>query len=246
MFEPFMEFIKESAPSTDFFCFQEVFNSDSLFKADVIYPDLRSTIYNDLVQALPGFNGHFAQADMTMIDDKPLPEGLAIFSAKNIDITSNGSVIVYEKDDDVRPTERSKILQYVRFVRDGKETTLCNFHGIAFPGNKLDTEARLSQSHRIAEFLSGESGDKILGGDFNLLPKTESISIIESVGMSDLIKDFNIKSTRSDISYEKYKDEPVQQYFADFAFTSKNIEVRDFKVPRMNISDHLPLILQLN
>ena len=45
--------------------------------------------------------------------------------------------------------------------------------------------------------------------------------------------------------YQWYIDK-VQQRFADFAFTSKGIKVRSFEVPRLNISDHLPLILQID
>jgi len=57
--------------------------------------------------------------------------------------------------------------------------------------------------------------------------------------MRNLIKDYDITSTRSKL-YTKHK-KPV--LFADYIFTSPEIEVRDFKVLPDVVSDHLPLLL---
>jgi hypothetical protein len=247
MLGPFTEFIKESAPSTDFFCFQETFNYDGRVNLGSDLDGARSDIFRELERMLPDFSGFFAPTNTMRIGEAEVSDGLSIFGKKSIKIESKGDLTVYRSDKyPNRPLERTKNIEYVRFMHNGRETTLVNFHGAALPGSKLDTEERLGQSRHIVDFLNGEAGEKILGGDFNLMPQTESIGIIESAGMRNLIKDFNIESTRSDISYEKYKSEKVQQRFADFAFTSKGIKVRSFEVPRLNISDHLPLILQID
>ena len=79
-------------------------------------------------------------------------------------------------------------------------------------------------------------GKKILVGDFNLLPDTKSLKILEK-GMRNLIKEFKIKDTRGEL-YEK------ELRFADYALVSSDVMVLDFKVLNEKISDHLPLYLE--
>jgi endonuclease/exonuclease/phosphatase family metal-dependent hydrolase len=119
-----------------------------------------------------------------------------------------------------------------------------NLHGLAYPGSKLDTSERLAQSQKIVEFLNNEKGEKILGGDFNLMPDTEGIRMIEAAGMHNLVKEFNIRTTRSELSYARYP-EAERQYFSDYVFVSSGIRVLSFAVPAISVSDHLPMILEV-
>ena len=248
MYEPLMEFIGESEPSTDFFCFQEVFNGDNELGLDLgrNLLDFKLDILSKLMRALQNFDLFYAPTSTVKMGDGEVTVGLAIFSKKGIKIDSKGDVTICrcDKSDDLFGSSRN--MQYVRLINNGAKITLCNFHGTVFPGDKLDTGERLSQSRRIVEFLNKEDGERVLGGDFNLMPQTKSIEIIESSGMSNLIKDFNISSTRSDISYEMYKHMNNQQHFADYVFVSSDVNAKSFEVPRLGISDHLPLILQLD
>lgn len=62
--------------------------------------------------------------------------------------------------------------------------------------------------------------------------------------MRNLIKEFNIKQTRSNLSpYAKTKN---FQKFADYTFITNDVVVKDFQVPYIEISDHLPLILEFS
>jgi len=127
---------------------------------------------------------------------------------------------------------------------DGKEFWLGNPHGTAYPGDKKDSEIRISQSKTILNSFK-EDGPKIIGGDFNLLRDTRSISILEEVGYRNLISEFNIKSTRNKVAWDRFKNDPnfVKQYDSDFCFVSKEIKVKNFEVPNIEASDHEPLIL---
>ena len=78
-------------------------------------------------------------------------------------------------------------------------------------------------------------GRKIICGDFNLLSHTKSIQMIGDE-YTDLIKKYDVKSTRSSL-YTK-----VLRY-SDYVFTDKDISINDFSVPSMEVSDHLPLVL---
>lgn len=246
IYEPLLEFLKQSVPTTDFFCFQEVYDSPD---GQLIADGARANILSDLTQTLPDFQLYYAPVQ----DDFHLPEnpsrvsyGLAIFAKKNIRIHSTGEVYIFRtknsmvgNDDQTTPMN----LQYLRFTHRGQLYTLAHAHGIYFPGIKLDTPQRLVQSQKIVEFLNQETGPKIFTGDLNLMPQTESIELIEQAGMKNLIKEFHITSTRSALNYAKYPAND-RQYFADYMFVSPDIKVVDFQVPTISISDHLPLMLQ--
>ena len=75
-------------------------------------------------------------------------------------------------------------------------------------------------------------------GDFNLLPNTQSLAILEE-GMRNLIKEFGITSTRSELYTKSEK-------YADYILTSPDIAVHDFKVFSDTISDHLPLMVEFS
>lgn len=249
IFDPFMSFVKESAPSTDFFCFQEMV--DSSIQGITNFGG-RSDIRKKLAEALPRFQEYY-EASHNALDKEGKPDpattiGVSIFTKKGIEIKSKGKVHVQGDASGLRHDDRlgaPHYLQYVRFEHDKKPYTLANMHGTAHPGSKLDTPERLEQSKRIVDFLAKGKGEKILGGDFNLLPETESIKMIEKAGMRNLILEHGIKTTRSELNYARYP-ENERQYFSDYAFVSPGAEITNFEVPQLNISDHLPLILELS
>lgn len=250
MFQPLMEFIAANSRSTDIFCFQEVFRGDTGKDADSHpkFAEFRPKILDELASELNGFEAFFSPVTSINVGGIGVAEGLAIFTRKGIKIDSKGDIPIHKKEilDPESILDSFKAMQYIRFGKDGRNFTVCNFHGVAYPGDKLDNEDRLNQSRKIAEFLEGEKSEKILGGDFNLLPHTESISIIESAGMRNLIKEFKITSTRSETNYKRYRHLGREmQHFADYAFVSQPVKVESFEVPAVDISDHLPLVLQI-
>ncbi len=54
------------------------------------------------------------------------------------------------------------------------------------------------------------------------------------------------KQTRNKIGWEFFKDQEgfVKQYYADYCFATSEIDVKNFEVPYVEVSDHLPLILK--
>jgi endonuclease/exonuclease/phosphatase family metal-dependent hydrolase len=120
---------------------------------------------------------------------------------------------------------------------------LCNLHGTARPGNKLDTAQRINQSRGLIDFFKDKNGMKIIGGDFNLLPETKSAQMFEENGYRNLIKEFRIRTTRNRLAWELYPDD--KQYYSDYVFVSPEVKVKEFSVPENEISDHLALVLGL-
>lgn len=268
VYEPLMKYLRDESRDTDFFCLQEVFDSPL---ARTVSWGGRADILSHLQNALPDFISHYAVAvknyDGDEYTDFELSHGDAIFSKKDITIASHGDFFISGEEMPLQggPKIFPHKLQYVRFEKDGVLYTLANVHGIAFPGSKLDTSDRLAQSQKIADFLKDEQREKILGGDFNLMPDTESIRMIEragpvrgktpaasaaplvrasnGAGMRNLIKEYGITDTRGAIAHERYPTSD-RQYFADYAFVASGIRVINFTVPQVEISDHLPLILE--
>lgn len=249
VFEPLIAFLREHAPTTDFFCLQEVFDAAQIVPTAF---DYRTTILKDLNDMLPDFVPRFAPAvqgfdgDMIVMHDADLTLGIGIWAKKNIEIESHGDFLIVGEN--WRLEEPSGMfphnLQYIRFRDTGVPYTLAHLHGAPQPGTKRDTVERITQSQKVIDFLAGEEGEKILGGDFNLMPDTESIRMIERAGMRNLITEYGITTTRNALSYGQYP-EGDRQYFADYAFVSGTVSVQKFMVPQIEISDHLPLILEI-
>jgi len=248
-FDALMDFIKRSGETADFFCFQEMTNSPV---AGQTKQGGRTNMFTEISDALPGFSGYFARVSTGFDEERhvdyEIMQGQAIFAKKNIAIDSFGEVFVFGEKaavpEDPEPENLPAVLQYMRFEKEGKQMTLATVHGIPYPGNKLDDSNRLEQSRRIISFFEGEKGEKILGGDFNMLPNTESMCMFEKAGMNDLIKAYGVTNTRNELAYGTYPEDH-RQYFADFMFVSSGIQVIDFKVPYCLVSDHLPMILEV-
>ena len=95
------------------------------------------------------------------------------------------------------------------------------------------------RSQKILGFIKKHGERTALLGDFNLNPSTQSIRILENE-LVNLILDYKIETTRSNL-YSKKTEMPI----ADYCFVSKDLEVKDFQVPYVEASDHLPLILEI-
>lgn len=132
---------------------------------------------------------------------------------------------------------------FVEIESGNSKYNILNFHGTFLPANKLDTEIRIEASQNLVSFMNKKEGIKIIGGDFNLLPETKSIKIFEEVGFKNLIKEFNIPTTRNENAWRLYPDN--KQLFADYVFISRNSQIKKFEVIQNEISDHLPLILEI-
>jgi hypothetical protein len=119
---------------------------------------------------------------------------------------------------------------------------VASIHGVALPGDKLDNPKRLEQSREIIDFMAKIEGAKIIGGDFNLDKNTESVKMFEKSGYRNLIKEFKIDTTRNHLSWDRH---PLKQLWADYLFISPEVKVKSFEVPKNEISDHLPLIVEI-
>ncbi len=244
IYEPLVNFIKKHSKDTDIFCFQEVFKTST---ENSELGGHRISLYKDLSTLLPDFQGYFSPTQERYIFyygfvDFDLCYGLAIFIKKNIKILSHGDFFVFRKRNGLDPIDiphtLPKNLQHLSFFYKKGRITICNYHGIWLPNSKSDSLSRIQQSQKIKHFLDNQKGEKILCGDFNLGLETQSTKIIES-GMINLIKQYPVPTTRN-------KFFPGDEKFADYIFVSNEIKVKSFEVPQIEISDHLPMILEFS
>jgi endonuclease/exonuclease/phosphatase family metal-dependent hydrolase len=240
--KPLLKFIKQHAEDVDIFCFQEVFSTT----ADLEIRDgARANLHEDILKILASHRAFHSPKskgyDYGGYIGEDINFGNAIFIKESIPILSYDEMfnIVSDEGHDWGKNAIAKA-QCMTIQVDGAPLAICNFHGMWIKGtNKKDTPERIEQSHHIRKILDSFSGEKILCGDFNLLPDGESIKILEK-NMRNLITDYHITSTRSSL----YKTTGVK--FADYILISPGIKVKDFKVRPDEVSDHLALELDFS
>jgi len=216
--KPFFDFIKSESSKTDIFCLMEV----------------SPNLYNNLSTILKGFRGVYDKG--LFLKEIGALCGQAVFISNKIKLASNGKISIYRQlKNDIG------FMQYLELQSVNGKFWLASVHGKTRPGDKNDTRIRLNQSEKIINLFRNNNGLRIIGGDFNLNPDTKSIAMFEKAGYRNLIKDFGIKNTRNELSWEQFNN---VQHFADYVFVSKDVKVKNFEVPYMKISDHLPQILE--
>jgi endonuclease/exonuclease/phosphatase family metal-dependent hydrolase len=230
--EPLIEFFKKYQDEIDIFCLQEAFNN--AITARPIHDESVMNIFDELAHVLPNHTGYFNPSQTN-------EEGIATFARNDLSIKKQGDTFVFRwldamENNDARTMGRN--MQYIEVEENGKSVTIANVHGLWNGVGKTDTEDRLEQSKNIKSFLGSIDGDKILCGDFNLLPDTHSLALLED-GYRNLVKEKGITSTRSHF-YSK------PEKFADYILVTPDVEVKEFKVLEDVVSDHLPLLLEFN
>lgn len=165
--------------------------------------------------------------------------GLMTLAKNDIEISEEGEIFVYKfkgfvPEGDIGNHARN--IQYIKFLN--KNLTIINFHGLWNGKGKGDSDDRIEQSKKIVEFIKSLGTEVVLCGDFNLLPETESIKIIEDAGLRNLVKENNIQSTRTSFYTKPDKH-------ADYIFVSSGVKVLDFKVLPDEVSDHSALYLEI-
>lgn len=143
----------------------------------------------------------------------------------------------YEYDaTEFREKDWCRSIQNVVLDIDGKELQIINVHGI-WNKDKVGDERTIKQSEFILSKLRWDI-PVIVVGDFNLLPGTESIEILNKK-LNNLIEEYGIRTTRP--NFNDGLDEG--NLVCDYVFVNDKVKVNDFKILNDNTSDHLPIVL---
>ncbi len=236
MHEPLIKFFKENQ-DIDIFCLQEIFHDlDKEVKTSdyIIEEDARHQLFKEISKIIPEHTGYFCP-----VIDRAY--GIAIFAKNNIEVIRSGEDYIY-KNENYNPysetSDHNRKLQWIEIKSNEKKYLIINVHGHWTSQFKGDNKERINQSNIILETaLDLKNDQKIICGDFNLRPDTESIGMFEK-DFKNLIKNYKINSTRTEL-YKK------QELFADYVFISKDLKEKDFKVMPDVVSDHAPLYLEI-
>jgi endonuclease/exonuclease/phosphatase family metal-dependent hydrolase len=230
-------FIKESAETTDIFCFQELNRNGKGLTEEGDPKDCYERISNILSE----YDSHFTNYGESGYYGKKASEidfesGIAIFIKKNYKHNFIEGKSLQKPDSTWSDYEGRFAAGSVLGV-EVEDYFIINVHGLWQGSIKSDTEAKLEQSKEIIQLANKSNKLPIICGDFNLLPDTKAIQMFRDK-YRDLIQAYNIQDTRGSLY-------PKDLRYADFAFVSKEINIKSFAVPNVPISDHLPLIMEI-
>ena len=225
--QPLRDFINRHK-NVDIFCFQEIYhNAPDQMTENARQPVLN--IFNEIKGLLPEHNAFFRPVLRDCY-------GIGMFVKKSINVLEEGDIIIHDRPEIISGGAHSRNLQWANCRSNNKTFHIINVHGLWNGMGKTDTADRITQSQKIKNFVSSVSNPKVLCGDFNLRPDTQSIQMLED-GLTNLIKKFNISSTRTSF-YDK------SEKFADYAFISPDVKINDFRILPDEVSDHAAMYLE--
>jgi len=224
-----LDFVKNHAEDTDIFCFQEVYKTPT---DTAVQDNVRTNIYAELEHILPGYTGFYMVTENNYAETHVSEFGVAFGQAVFVKTSLGATRLEYGVSEEAG----AKLLLGINVRQNDKVYSIINFHGVHDGQGKIDNEKRLAQSKAIQDVLKKINGLKILCGDFNVIPETQSLSIMAE-GMRNLIKENNITSTRSSLYTKGIK-------YADYTLVSPDVQVIRFKMLLEEVSDHLAMLLE--
>lgn len=226
--QPLLDFI-QAQHDTDIFCFQEVYHN-APEKISTEDRKVSLSIFSELHELLPDHQAYFRPAVRDVY-------GLGTFIRKNIDVLQEGDVSIHTNPDySGSGPAHSRNMQWLECCIHQRIYSILNVHGLWNGMGKTDTPERIAQSQRIRDFMDRLDQPKIVCGDFNLRPDTESLRLIEK-DMQNHVQLNHVRSTRTSLY-------PKPEKFADYIFTSPDVRVKKFEVLQDEVSDHAPLLLE--
>ena len=209
----------------------------------------RAALFDDVGAALPQHQAIFVTSDSGPVHDDAGRRhrqdfGLATLVGEELPIVGIDSAFVHGQfTDHVEWTvaDRPRVALAVRTVdrAAGRSVWVVQVHGLRDPLGKADTPARRGQAERLAELVRRIRGPRdlvVVCGDFNVLPGSETFSVLADVGLTDLV---GVADTRTS-HYRK----AVRH--ASYLLVSDVAAVKRFDIlAEPEVSDHRALILEI-
>lgn len=207
----------------------------------------RANLFDDVQMLLPEHRAMFIASDSGPVYDAQGRRhqqdfGLATLVDERRRVVSAHAGFVhgsFQAHDDWPIDGRPRAVQAVRTADEsGRIVTVIHLHGLRDSAGKGDTPERLQQAHRLASFVeeSREVDDVVVVcGDFNLMPDSETFRVLADVGLTDLVR-------RADTRTSHYA-KSVRH--ASYMLVSDPEAVVRFEILDTEVSDHRVLQLQL-
>ena len=245
-----------TATAPDVLCLQEVIDSPVPAPGWLTYRDgdhvlpQRASLFAEIAAALPDHAAMFCPAATGVLwdGDRALPShwGLATFVHRRFPVIGQVQGFVHKdySPDGYGDHPRSRSAHAVRLfdpVRK-RSLTVTQMHGLRDPRGKHDTPERAAQARRLLDICTRASrpGDlRIICGDFNVEPDSETLAALADAGFVELVTSRGLPGTRNALY-------PKPGRFADYMLMDQPHMVRRFEVLYSpEVSDHCPLVLDL-
>ncbi|MGC3939430.1 endonuclease/exonuclease/phosphatase family protein [Roseobacter sp. EG26] len=252
--EELLPYLEITAP--EILCLQEVVNSPETEKDWLTYRDgnhilpQRANFFRDVRRALPEHVAVFCPAAQGVLWDEarsvPSQWGLATFVHRSLPIVGQVQAFVHKDFSPVgygeHPRSRSAHGFRVFDYSANRPVSVTHMHGLRDLNGKMDTPERLAQAQKLLNLsrqVSEPDDLKVICGDFNVEPDSQTLSILSQVGMSELVTGRGFNGTRNS-HYKK------TGRYADYMLINREQEVTSFDVIyNPEVSDHCPLMLEL-
>lgn len=209
----------------------------------------RLNLFDDVSALLPGYTPCFVANDAGPVTDGDGVElrqdfGIATWVRDEFPVVGLDARFVHSRfvdhtvwDVDDRP--RAALTVTVRDRIAERFVSVIQLHGLRDPAGKGDSPIRFDQAQKlvqIIEHVRSSSDVIVLCGDLNLLPSSETFTLLAEHGMTDLVEDADTRTS----SYTK------EIRSASYLMVSSTSVVRSFEiVTEPEVSDHRALVLEL-
>src|SRR3989344_403399 len=211
-----------------------------------LFSDTSINLFEYLKEKI-GLFGFFSQ-DQKLKEDANSKFGNAVFSRWPI---KNTKVLILKKFRPLTLEEfrNSKYWPYVTrtlinavISLNSKTVHLMSWHG-AWTAPPTETAENIRQLGLVVDYLellNKNNQSFILGGDLNMPPGTKVIDMISSVS-----NNLMINSPFEYTTHPKIHKIVPRKFLVDYIFTSKHFRVLSLGVPEVTVSDHLPVVAEL-
>ncbi|MDH6266839.1 endonuclease/exonuclease/phosphatase family metal-dependent hydrolase [Rhizobium sp. SG_E_25_P2] len=249
-----LAYLAEADP--DVLCLQEVVSTPATQRDWLVYRDgdhvldQRANLFDDVCRTLSGHLAFFCPAARGVLWDGETEItsfwGLATFVRASVAVIGQAQSFVH-KDFSAHgygAHPRPRNAHAVRLYDPERDRTVsvAQMHGLRDLRGKMDTSERLEQARRflaLSDQASGPGDIKLLCGDFNIEPDSESLRFMQERGFTELVTRHAPEGTRTSL-YNK----PGR--FADYMLIDQPEKVLSFDVVRdPEVSDHCPLVIEI-
>jgi len=227
-----MRYIEKEHP--DVICMQEVSNADF----EVMLPDRMFDILARIKEVSGLEHEYFSPRYSIDVAGGTAPFGNAILSRFPFESTKTVQI---EHTTVEHVTARSyqhnvNNLQVVRISANSVSWTIANNHGhheLEPLGNHESVAAML----RIVDELKGVDGPLVFCGDLNVMPESPAMRVFDG-WMDDIVAHSGVTTTLARVNVDR-------DVVCDHILVNDRVAVKSFKVDDVIISDHYPLVAEL-
>src|SRR3989344_468874 len=234
--DAFVDFLKQENP--DIVAMQEVTSGDVSY-----YHDKTVDVF-EYVKAKTGFDGYFgsnlkfADSAESLLGNAVLTK-LPITGSKVLSLKEFRPVIPSELEDRSIFPYLARLAVDAMIDVDGRTVHAISWHG-AWTAPPQDTTETLRQAQLVADYLKKINEPFILGGDLNNIPESKTVGLISSVA-NNLMTGSQVEQT----THSKIHKIAPKGYLVDYIFTSPHFKLKSLRVPEVLVSDHLPVVAEI-